>query len=345
MDLNLVLDEPPPLDPAWIEHEKTAGLLRPQPVFANAIDRQAIYSKACKERNSLMLQGRDKNLTPGLTTLDSEITCSGGHNIKIRAYTLASPVNENGDAGQISSNRDLVIYYHGGGLRVGDLDSEDLSCRRICKQASVKVVSVDYRLLPQHSPQIPLNDAYDAFAKITEDLPMLERVILVGSSSGGQLAAQVSQRVRSAGSRHSTLIKGVLLRCPVTVNAATGGKHITQRFRDMHRSFSSPFETSLLKMDEDAAREMTPNLPLEAETFHELPRTFIQVCTNDIYYSDGICYAAALQQVGIKVKVDIVEGWPHTFWLKAPHLDRALQAELDMIGGINWLLNYEERQR
>jgi acetyl esterase/lipase len=107
----------------------------------------------------------------------------------------------------------------------------------------------------------------------------------------------------------------------------------------MHTSFAPSFESSLLTIDTDTARQNTPNLPLEAASFHNLPRTFIQLCSNDLYYSDGICYAAALRDAGIEVKIDVVRGWPHTFWLKAPQLDRALEADMDMVKGLRWLLD------
>ena len=336
MDTKLTLHTAPALDPVWIQHEKGAGLLNPQPVFASIIDRQPAYSKACVDRNTHMLSGRDKHLMTGIKTVDSEINASDGRPIKIRTYTPDSLALEDSE-GVLVIER-LVVYYHGGGLRVGDLDSEDLSCRRICKDASITVISVDYRLMPQNPPEMALSDAYDAFLGVTSISQVFMEIYLVGSSSGGQLAAQVTQLACKSKLVKRRVIRGLLLRCPVTINAAEGGKHIPNRFRDMHTSFSSSFETSLLKIDEVAARENTLHLPLEAETFEGLPPTFIQVCTNDIYYSDGICYAKALQEGGVEVMVDVVHGWPHTFWLKAPHLDRALEAEVDMIKGLKWLL-------
>lgn len=340
MSTKLLLHMAPALDPVWIQHEKDAGLLGPQPVFASIIDRQPAYSKACIDRNTRMLSGRDKHLTTGIKVVDSEISSADGHSIKIRTYTPESLTVGN-QKGDLAIKR-LVIYYHGGGLRVGDLDSEDLSCRRICKDASITVLSVDYRLMPQNSPEMALKDAYDAFLKITSTSQEPTEVYIVGSSSGGQLAAQVTQLAYQSQLVNGRTIKGLLLRCPVTINAAEGGIHIPKRFRDIHTSFSSSFETSLLKIDEGAARENTLHFPLEAETFAALPRTFIQVCTNDIYYSDGICYAEALREAGVEVVVDVVQGWPHTFWLKAPHLDRALEAESDMIKGLKWLLEVKK---
>lgn len=333
MDPSLILMEAPALDPAWIEYEKEAGLLGPEPLFYNFLDRQVTYSQNCKAKNAQMLAGRDKHLNEGIGISDSSIAGWEGNQIPIRTYKPSSSL-----AGRLPSETsdDLVIYYHGGGLRVGDLDSEDLSCRRICKEASIPVISVEYRLAPPWTPQNALDDAYLAFLVISNTKPLLGRLILVGSSSGGQLAAQVSQLARYDTSHKE--IDGVLLRGPVTVDACDGGDRIPFRFRSMHTSFAPSFETSLLKIYSDPARDNTPSLPLEAETFHDLPRTWIQVCTNDLYYSDGICYAAALREAGVEVAVNVVRGWPHTFWLKAPQLDKALEADMDMIEGLRWLL-------
>jgi acetyl esterase/lipase len=326
MDESLILERAPPLNQAWLQHEKEAGLLGPQPVFRSIEERQPVYAKACRDRNAQMLAGRDKYLAEGIIVVDSTVEASDGHPIRIRRYTVESGI----------PNYSLVIYYHGGGLRVGDLDSEDISCRRICKETGVAVISIEYRLMPQNPPEKCLQDAYDAFNKICAASAVVEHIYLVGSSSGGQLAAQVSQLALRGG---QTPIRGVLLRCPLTVNAAEGGIHIPQRFRALHTSYTPSFETSLLRVDENAARVNTSNLPLEAESFAGLPRTFIQVCTNDIYYSDGVCYAEALRQARGEVKIGVVWGWPHTFWLKAPQLERALEAEKEMIDGLRWLMD------
>jgi acetyl esterase/lipase len=162
MDKSLVITEAPALDAAWIEHEKDFGLSGPIPTFSKYEDRQVFYSEACKTRNAQMLAGRDRGLTQGVEISDSIITASDGYPIRVRFYspTIAP------EAFDTKALQGFVIYYHGGGLKVGDLDSEDLSCRRICKEAGIIVISVEYRLMPQNPPQKALNDAYDAFLKL-----------------------------------------------------------------------------------------------------------------------------------------------------------------------------------
>jgi len=100
---------------------------------------------------------------------------------------------------------------------------------------------------------------------------------------------------------------------------------------------SKAFHTSILSSPAvNTENRVERMMPLEGN-LSGLPRHWIQVSTNDIYYSDGMLYAEALRELGVKVELDIVAGWPHTFWLKAPELERAVQAEVDMINGLRWL--------
>jgi acetyl esterase/lipase len=247
--------------------------------------------------------------------------------------------------------RELVlVYIHGGGLLVGEADSEDLSCRRLVKHFSphaavassdvtqtrdinIKLYSIGYRLMPQVSARTCISDVDSAF-KTIRGLHPAGRYILVGSSSGGELAALLSQSV-SPESLH-----GVLLRCPVTVDAPS---YTPARFVDWHTSASQPFVTSLLgifhrQVPRDGLERMPLEAPVEEVRALKLPPTWIQVCTNDVLYSDGVCYAKLLQDSGTQVRVDVVQGWPHTFWLKAPHLTRALGADEAMLEGLDWIL-------
>ncbi|TVY18664.1 Carboxylesterase NlhH [Lachnellula arida] len=328
----LILKKPPPLDPAWLAHERTANLLAPKPITTDPTERQRVYSETCKARNISLLSNQDKDLNDGIFIQDSFIEApDGNHSIPIRCYR---PHNTN-------DSKNTIIYYHGGGLTVGDLDSEDLSCRRISKTLHCTVYSPAYRLMPQHHASDALADAVTAFNHISQKQkqnPQLanKKLVLAGSSSGGQLAAQVSQLARKSNDKPGEKIDGVLLRCPVTCDAA----NLPAGFnRDAHVSMDRAFYTSLLSAPALTAENRTvEKLPLEEEDLGGLPRHWVQVCTNDVYYSDGVCYAEALRGQGVDVRVDVVVGWPHTFWLKAPRLERAVEAERDMVEGLRWLL-------
>lgn len=333
-----VLAHPPPLDPAWLEHEAAAGLLAPK-VPIDPITRQPLYAAECRERHLAMLAvgARGHHLSQGITTQSITLPSrKDGHAIPILQYDRSDPSEELAW---------VAVYYHGGGLLVGEADSEDLSCRRLVKDSasflgSCRVYSVGYRLKPQHPAQTCLDDSIDAFTSIT-NLHASTKVIVVGSSSGGELAALVTQHALRTG----IPFHGVLLRCPVTSDSFRGLEYVPEQFRHMHTSAQNPaFQTSLFsRLDMDGPRDGLRRMPLEAEAeeLKGMPRTWVQVCTNDSLYSDGACYVKLLKDAGTEVRSDVVVGWPHTFWLKTPQLHRALEAEKAMIQGMRWVAGVE----
>jgi acetyl esterase len=97
----------------------------------------------------------------------------------------------------------LLVFYHGGGQIIGSLDTHDDLCRKICRDGGVHVLSVDYRLAPEHKAPAGAEDAFTAFAWAREHAGDLgadaDRVAVGGDSAGGNLAAVVAQRARNEG--------------------------------------------------------------------------------------------------------------------------------------------------
>lgn len=69
---------------------------------------------------------------------------------------------------------------------------------------------------------------------------------------------------------------------------------------------------------------------------------FLQLCTNDIYYSDGVCLGLGLRDRGYDVKIRVEVGWPHTYWLKGMILEEARMAERKLVEGAAWVLRGED---
>jgi acetyl esterase/lipase len=330
MDSQVILVAPQ-LDPEWLQFEKEDILTAPRKVYKSVLDRQPIYAEECRALHARMMApgARDHYLSLGVKTAAYSVPSTADEfRIPILQYDLEGTTTG-------TAARTVVVYYHGGGLQVGEADSEDLSCRRILKSglSNVTVYSVGYRLMPKYAAKICVSDAVDAFNSIRCDNPGA-KVVVVGSSSGGELAAFVSQMTESKS------IDGLLLRCPVTSDAFSGPEFVPRHLRSYHTSVADSFVTSLLGfMNRKSPRDGLERMPLEASTdeLNRVPKAWIQVCTNDTLYSDGICYGKALQDAGVNVRLDVVKGWPHTFWLKAPHLERAYEADLAMVNGLRWL--------
>ncbi|KAJ2906531.1 hypothetical protein MKZ38_001174 [Zalerion maritima] len=234
----------------------------------------------------------------------------------------------------------IVLYIHGGGLLVGEMDSEELSCRRILLSSSrailpnLRIYSVGYRLMPTHPATTCLSDTLATFRYLRTMHPQA-KFLLVGSSSGGELAAFVSQ---IAGRQHN--IDGVVLRCPVTSDIFSGSSYLPPHLHPYHTSASPPFITCLSGfMRRETPRDGLSRMPVEAlsEELEGLPRHYIQVTSNDTLYSDGLCYAKALKDAGVEVKIEVEAGWPHTFWLIAPELDPSIQADWRCLRGLEWV--------
>lgn len=326
------LEKAPPLDPAWLAFEETRRKQSPPQQFASILDRQPVYAQECRELLARMTApgARDDALLQGIQRTDFTVPSSvDGFAIPVMRLDLVES-KQNGET-EVD-----IIYYHGGGLFVGEADSEELSCRRLLKSMgnrSARLYSVGYRLMPTYPASTCLSDSLDAFQALHSKIA---KTIIVGSSSGGQLAASIAQTL-PPGSIH-----GVLLRGPVTSDPAEDKRYIPAPLRPFFTSLDESFVSSLHGyLTRAIPRDGLDRLPIEASRaqLEGHAPTWIQLCTNDTLYSDGLCYGMALVEAGVDVKVDVQYGWPHTFWLKAPELEQALRAEEAMVDGLGWLLN------
>lgn len=332
---SLFLATAPPLDPEWLAYESAAGLNNKpkKSPSTSPLDHQHVYADDCRARTIAALSVAPYSRLANAVRSRHFTVPSSVDGFQIPVIEYSPSVS---DRPSIATPAAVVFYIHGGGLCVGEADSEELSCRLIAADAHATVFSVGYRLMPTYSAQTCLSDCMDAFKSVVaEQVATQANVLLVGSSSGGELAALVAQQLPS-------VIQGVVLRCPVTSDAFSGvDKFVPKNLQHLHTSATdSSFWNSLLgPMLREVPRDGLERMPLEAplDVMQQHPRTWVQLCTNDSLFSDGLCYAKALEDAGIEVKADVVRGWPHTFWLKAPLLPRALEAERSMLEGLAWV--------
>ena len=99
--------------------------------------------------------------------------------------------------------RPLIVYLHGGGWVLGDLESHDPICRRIARDAGATVASVDFRRAPEHPFPAPLHDVYESLLWLHHHAERLgvdaDRIAIVGDSSGGNLAGAATMLARDRG--------------------------------------------------------------------------------------------------------------------------------------------------
>jgi acetyl esterase len=216
-----------------------------------------------------------------------------------------------------------LLFIHGGGWTMGETVLYDSLCRRLANLTGCAVVSIDYRLAPEHRFPEPLDDCLDALdwlARTTDGGPL----VVVGDSAGGNLAAVCAVRARDAG--------GPPIALQVLVYPVTGPDESTDSYRLYGHGGpgSSAARAAYLGPDVDPR---TPDAaPLLAE-LAGLPPAVVVVAEHDVLRDDGLAYAVALDATGVPVGVDYYPDMPHGFWHRVHFLDRAGES-VERVSGV-----------
>jgi acetyl esterase len=210
----------------------------------------------------------------------------------------------------------LLVYFHGGGFVIGDLDTHDEPCRQLCAWAGTRVLSVAYRLAPEHPFPAALEDALAAFRWARAHAASLgadpARVSAGGDSAGGQLATVVSRTLAATSDRP----RAQLLLYPVTQFGPRTRSH--DLFGDARLILESRDMTAFRRLLTSgvAVAEEDPRLsPLLAETFAEQPPALVVTAGFDPLRDEGRAYAERLRAAGSRVEAlefgSLVHGFVH----------------------------------
>ena len=208
----------------------------------------------------------------------------------------------------------VIVYMHGGGWVAGDLNTHDAVCRYLARHTPAVVVNVDYRLAPETPYPGPLDDTFSALcwsAERAADWGVTSgRLVVAGSSSGGNLAAAAALHARDTG---WPALAGQILIYPVT-------DHVTDT--ESYRLFGDgDYYLSAVQMDwywqqyvpDPACRTDPYASPLRAGDLTGLPPAFVLTAEFDPLRDDGELYAARLQKAGVPVELVRYPGQIHGF--------------------------------
>jgi acetyl esterase len=220
--------------------------------------------------------------------------------IRIRSYQPAD-----------SGSHPTLVWFHGGGWVIGSLDAADPACRYFSERANISVVSVEYRLAPEHPFPEPLEDAYTATKWVSENSQFLDgdgsRIAVGGVSAGANLAAAVTLLARDRGNLElSFQVLGV----PVT-DCSFDTPSYTERAEgsDLTRADMEYFWDCYLDSDVDARNPYAA--PLCERDLSGLPPTLIVTGEYDPLRDDGIQYAERLEAAGVDVTHHHYDDAPH----------------------------------
>lgn len=213
------------------------------------------------------------------------------------------------------SSEARLFYIHGGGFVVGSLDSHDAICAEISEAAGAELVSIDYRLSPEHVWPAAFDDCW---AVLIDLLLEQHPVVVIGDSAGGNLAAGIVLRARDEGLEG---IAGQALIYP-----GLGGDLVSGSYEEMAEALGLStadvgYYREIYKAPEDAAHAF----PLRSENLAGLPPTFITGAYFDPLRDDARAYAARLALAGVPVEFREEKQMIHA-WLRARFMSEGAKA-------------------
>lgn len=231
----------------------------------------------------------------GLYVLDFELA-----GVPVRSYQPQRSSAIDGDP--------CVVYLHGGGWVVGDLDSHDFICAELAATLGVLVIAVDYRLAPEHPFPAGFDDCLGVWRALRHGPFKLDpaRTLVAGDSAGGNLAAALCLALRDAGEP--------LPAAQVLIYPGLGGDHrLPSRSKCVDAPLLSSSDVDCYHALYLRGSQQPPAyaMPLQAEDLSGLPPALIAVAQFDPLRDDGVRYAERLNAAGVAVTLYYGEGLVH----------------------------------
>jgi acetyl esterase len=223
----------------------------------------------------------------------------------------------------------VLVYLHGGGWVIGNLEAYDATCRALTNAAGCIVVALEYRLAPEHKFPAALEDCYAATCWVAANTAAIggdpRRIAIGGDSAGGNLTAVVSQMARDRG--------GPALVYQLLVYPVTNYGYDTASYREnadgylLTRDAMVWFWNHYLRTAADGDNPLAS--PLRANDLRGLPPAMVLTAEFDPLRDEGEAYAMRLQEAGVPVTLKRYAGMIHGFFSLGAVLDQGKQAMAD----------------
>lgn len=243
---------------------------------------------------------------PELAQIDNLVVDGADGPLKARKYTpYAAGIGA----------QPVILYFHGGGFVVGDLDGHEMICIRLAHASRARVISIDYRLAPEHKFPCAHDDAMAAYQWVIKRADSLsidpDRICIAGDSAGGNLAAYICQETAREGGHEPAF---QLLFYPLLQFVDIKSKGLTWQ----EGFFISPglfdfFKASYLGREADPMDKRISPLFAPSEDFKGLAPAHIVLCGWDPLNAEGRAYADKLAAAGVPVTVREHPGMVHGF--------------------------------
>ena len=233
---------------------------------------------------------------------DVELPTADGHTFTVRVLIPAGEI------------RALVVYYHGGGWVIGNIDEYDNIARTLANALHAAVVNVDYRLAPEHRYPAAADDAWTALqwaaGKRAEIAGGPVPMIVMGDSAGGNLSAVVAQKARDAGAPE--------LAAQVPIYPVTDADLDNDTYADPANQLMLTRDAMIWFWDhyapDQASRAKPDASPLQADSLAGLAPAIVLTAEHDVLRAEGEAYAEALREAGVPVVHRRFAGQMHGFF-------------------------------
>jgi len=222
----------------------------------------------------------------------------------------------------------VLLYFHGGGFTIGSVATHDALCRHLSHLSHCAVVSVDYRLAPEHKFPTAANDAWDALQWLVREAAALglddKRIAVGGDSAGGTLAIVCAIEARDAG-------------LPLALQLLFYPGCAAHQDTPSHKTFAEGFVIGEEQIsyffnhyvNSPADRDDWRFAPLLAPDVEGVAPAWIGLAECDPLVDEGVLYADKLRAAGVEVDLEIYRGVVHEFIKMGRAIPEALQAHAD----------------
>ncbi|NWL45051.1 alpha/beta hydrolase [Pseudomonas hunanensis] len=233
----------------------------------------------------------------------------------------------------------VILYFHGGGWAVGDVDGHDAPLRLLAQATDLPVVSVDYRLAPEHPFPAAVEDAYATLEWVNQNLAswfgMAVPLIVAGDSAGGNLAAAISIMARD--------LNGPEITAQVLLYPSVAGREFINS--PELKNYETPFlslkdiEWFIEQYVPDVEARLDPRFaPLFAPSLENLPPALVLTAQYDLLTAEAEAYSQTLRKAGNISEVHRYDGTVHGFFSLAPNQRQAMRAREDIKAFVHGVL-------
>ncbi|MDE2836378.1 MAG: alpha/beta hydrolase [Chloroflexota bacterium] len=266
------------------------------------------------EEARAMSEGQPRIPGPEVASV-SDLAAPGPHgDVPVRVYVpVIHPHPLPGGEGNEES-LPVCVWFHGGGWVVGSIATNDPTCRALANASGAIIVSVDYRLAPEHRFPIPLDDCYAAMEWAAANAASFggdpSRLAVAGSSAGGNLATAVALRARDEGGprlAHQSLI------CPVVDKDFRRVSYV-ENGEGYGLSYDTMVYFWLCYVSGEADAFNPYAVPMAAADLSGVAPAFVLTCEYDPLRDEGEAYAERLREAGVPVKLSRYDGQVHALF-------------------------------